>query len=402
MVPVGSNSPLRAVPRTLLLLDATVPAGSGEAGVAPVAPASRFEPKGVLGEGGMGTVERVQDRDLLREVAVKHLRPELESDGALLSQFLWEARVTAHLDHPNIVPVHDLGRTPDGHLFIVMKLVIGDTLEDVIQRARDAGGGESGMHRRLRQFLQLCQAISFAHERGVLHRDLKPSNVMVGAHGEVLVTDWGIAVPLQGDAGDALRALAPGNLESTSAGTPMYMSAEQARGDVLDARSDVYALGAILYEIVSLRRAIQGDDLPAVLGHVMRGEVEPLERVAPWAPHALGLVVAKAMALDAKDRYATVAALAEDVEAVLDGKTPSAEGISALKRFMRFYAGRDRAFGEMRVGEVDLWVASGGIIGAGVGILLARYTTLWWPFVVIGSILAAIPTFHWLQLRRRR
>ncbi len=399
MAPVGSSSPLQAVPRALVL-DATVPAGSGQAGAAPVAPASRFEPKGVLGEGGMGTVERAQDRDLLRDVAVKHLRPELESDGALLSQFLWEARVTAHLDHPNIVPVHDLGRTPDGHLFIVMKLVVGDTLDDVIQRAREAAA-ETGMQRRLRQFLQLCHAISFAHARGVLHRDLKPANVMIGAHGEVLVTDWGIAVPLRCDAGGALRAFAPSNLESTSAGTPMYMSAEQARGDALDERTDVYALGAILYEVVALRRAIQGDSLPEVLGRVMRGEVEPLVKVAPWAPRALGLVVAKSMALDAKDRYATVDALANDVEAVLDGKTPSVEDASALRRFARFYVGRDHAFGEMRVGEVDLWVASGGVIGAGVGILLARFTTLWWPFVVIGSMLAAIPTFHWIQLRRR-
>jgi serine/threonine protein kinase len=398
---VGSNSPLQAVPRTLLL-DATVPAGSVEAGALPVQPTSRFEPQGVLGEGGMGTVERVRDRDLLREVAVKHLRPELESDGGLLSQFLWEARVTAHLDHPNIVPVHDLGRTPEGHLFIVMKLVVGDTLEDVINRAREAGSGEEALQRRLRQFLQLCHAVSFAHNRGVLHRDLKPSNVMVGAHGEVLVTDWGIAVPLPGDAGAALQALAPGNLMAASAGTPMYMSAEQARGDTLDERSDVYALGAILYEVVSLERAIQGNSLPEVLGHVMRGEVEPLAKVAPWAPPVLGLVVAKAMALDPKDRYATVTALAEDVEAVLDGKTPSCEDVSALKRFARFYVGRDRAFGEMRVGEVDLWVASGGIIGAGVGILFARFTALWWPFVVIGSILAAIPTIHFIQLRRRR
>src|SRR6185503_7884244 len=190
-------------------------------------PGPRYELVRELGEGGMGHVEHARDRDLLRDVAVKLLRPELLGDAAMLDQFLWEARVTAHLDHPNIVPVHDVGRV-DENVFFTMKLVRGATLESVLD------GPELPMPRRLRVFHQICSAIAFAHARGVLHRDLKPSNVMLGEFNEVIVTDWGLALPLDNEAGRAIAELMPPSLRAISAGTPAYMSPEQARGDALD------------------------------------------------------------------------------------------------------------------------------------------------------------------------
>lgn len=378
----------------------SVPPSSG------TAVAERYETLGLLGEGGMGRVERVRDRDLLREVAVKRLLPELLANTKLLRQFLWEARVTAYLDHPNIVPVHDLGVTPEGHLYFTMKLVKGRTLEQELEKVREAGEVESELlvNRRLRLFLQLCNAVSFAHSRGVLHRDLKPANVMVGEYGEILVTDWGIAVPLPDESGDALRALLEEASVGVSAGTPLYMSPEQVRGDAVDGRSDIYTLGVILYELVALRSPFDAKTVPTLLKQVTEGDSIPLRTAYPKATTAVAAVVAKAMALDPASRYAAVRELVADVETVLDGRTPSAEAAPMATRLARFYQGRDPGTSRMRVIDLDLWMVSSHFFGAGFFLLFSALVPVpwvwFWVFLLAGGLVAIKPTLSWWKLRR--
>jgi serine/threonine-protein kinase len=225
----------------------------------------RFRIDGELGRGGMGVVYRGLDPDLNRAVAVKVLKKELSADAALGRRFLEEAQVCGQLQHPGVVPVHELGRTDDGRLFFAMKLVKGRTLAQLLKDRPDPSHDRP---RFLLIFEQVCQAVAYAHSRGVIHRDLKPSNVMVGAFGEVQVMDWGLAkaltagrpaeTPPPAEAASAVRtarALAPAGWseKGTIIGTPPYMPPEQALGQVdqLDARSDVFGLGAVLCEVLT-------------------------------------------------------------------------------------------------------------------------------------------------------
>jgi eukaryotic-like serine/threonine-protein kinase len=398
-IPRGASDPM-SMAETLAAPPTPRAAASGKA---IVDPAARFETLGVLGEGGMGRVDRVRDRDLLREIAVKHLKPDVARDEGMLEQFLWEARVTAYLDHPNIVPVHDLGVSPDGQLSLTMKLVRGTSLDAALAKRARAEGEPRGLHlsRRLRVFLQICHAISFAHARGVLHRDIKPANVLLGEHGEVLVTDWGIAIPLPDAAGDALRPLVPSRLSMTSVGTPMYMSPEQARGEALDARSDVFALGAVLYELVALRRAFDAESVPAILERVKNANKVPLLEAAPGTGSALVAIVDKATALDRDQRYSSVHALAEDVEAALDGRTPAAEHAPLVTQAARYYVSRDPAMARLRVVDIDMWAGSASLVGAGLGVLARAHLGVpWWPLVLVGFAVALPPTRRWLRERR--
>ena len=236
---------------------------------------SRYQLIGELARGGMGAIFQGRDLDLGRDLAVKVIREEHRNHPEMVRRFVEEARIGGQLQHPGITPVHELGRFPDGRLFIAMKLVRGRTLAALLE-AR--GGPDEDRMPFLSVFEQVCQAMAYAHSRGVIHRDLKPSNVMVGAFGEVQVMDWGLAkvldqggvadeerAPRAGDGASAVRTLRRGSegLESrvgSVLGTPSYMAPEQARGelDTLDERADVFALGSILCEILTGRPAFAG------------------------------------------------------------------------------------------------------------------------------------------------
>jgi serine/threonine protein kinase len=372
----------------------------------------RYESLDELGQGGMGRVEAVWDRDLMRELALKQLHGRLAEDGLSLRQFLWEARVTAHLDHPNIVPVHDLGLDQAGRLYFTMKRVKGRSLAqlcellDTVPAPRlaaldcehrptpepdeDPLVTELGPRkRRLRAFVEICQAIAYAHDRGVLHRDLKPANVMLGEFGEVLVMDWGLATPLAGAEG-ALAGLMPEALrgaEDRLLGTPRYMAPELLRSEAASVRSDIYALGVMLYELLALRRPHDADSVPALVYQITEGQSTPLAEAAPELPRPLVAVVEQAMASDPSQRYASVAELIEDVEAVLDGLSPMAEQAPAVVKLHRYFTSRDNPdVAHIRLVDLDLTAIAGIALGAaGALFVLQGLTTA--VFVALGLAL---------------
>jgi serine/threonine-protein kinase len=255
----------------------------------------------LIGRGGMGAVYRATDRTLQRDVAIKVLPAEVDQ-REVVRRLEREARVLATLEHPGIVAVHDAGSLSDGRPFYIMRLVRGRRLDD---QARQENRGQ-----RLRRFLAVCDAVSFAHSRGVIHRDLKPSNVMVGEFGEVLVLDWGVAkvasIPEPGadPGGDRTD-------DGVAVGTPGFMAPEQLAGDraTVDTRADVYGLGALLRDLLG---------------------TDPV-------PTPLRAIVARATAPIASDRYESVNALAADVRSWLDGLAVSAHSESVFERAGRLY-----------------------------------------------------------------
>jgi serine/threonine protein kinase len=267
---------------------------------------TRYELLGLLGRGGMGSVYRARDRELGREVALKVSAVPVPSPGEL-ERLRREAQILARLEHPGVVPVHDLGLLPDGRLYYAMKLVRGTRLDEHV--------GAATLPARLRIFERICEAVAFAHAQGVVHRDLKPDNVMVGAFGEVLVLDWGVAKVVgvaEGAAEPAAPAAGGGTAAGTVLGTPGYMSPEQARGDVdrIDQRSDVYALGAILRWLA-------------------------VDQGAPRSDRALTAIWTRAGAARPDDRYATVAELAADVARYLAGERVQAHPEGPLESVRR-------------------------------------------------------------------
>jgi eukaryotic-like serine/threonine-protein kinase len=289
-----------------------------------------------VARGGMSVVYAAEDEKLGRRVALKVLDVP-GSNGDLANRLLREARVLALLEHPGIVPVHDVGTLPDGRVFYTMKFVEGQRLDKFIESV-------ASIPDRLRIFLRICDAVAFAHARGVLHRDLKPANIMVGSFGEVLVMDWGLAKILRGGSPESLKSAAdPGATifdeaaptkaaehstvvsvvtgRGTVLGTPGYMSPEQARGDVehLDARSDIFSLGALLRFLLT--------DSPngAAVARSWRLD-KSLESIA-----------IKATANAPQDRYESVSGLAADVSRYLDGLAVGAHHETFLEKATRFY-----------------------------------------------------------------
>jgi eukaryotic-like serine/threonine-protein kinase len=288
-----------------------------------------------IARGGMGVVFTAEDENLQRRVALKVLDvPATDSD--LANRLIREARVLAALEHPGIVPVHDVGTLADGRVFYTMKFVEGKRLDKHIESV-------ASIPDRLRIFLRICDAVAFAHARGVLHRDLKPANIMVGPFGEVLVMDWGLAKILRGKvlspAGDAdpdatvfekpKQATSAGGATEISVvtghgtvmGTPGYMSPEQARGDVelLDARSDIFSLGALLRFLLT--------------GRPEAGSFPNGSRL----DKSLAAICAKATAASPAERYPNVQEMSLDVSRYLDGLAVGAHRESVFERTARFY-----------------------------------------------------------------
>jgi serine/threonine-protein kinase len=283
--------------------------------------------------GGLGAVFVALDSELHREVALKQILDHHADDPSSRARFLLEAEITGGLEHPGIVPVYGLGTYPDGRPYYAMRFIRGESLKEAIAAFHadetlrsDLGRRSLGLLKLLRRFLGVCDAIEYAHSRGILHRDLKPSNVVLGKHGETLVVDWGLAKAVgrtePGAASDE-RTLVPSSssgsaetLPGSALGTPAYMSPEQASGDLehLGTRSDVYSLGATLYCLLTGRPPVAGDDLGAVIRAVQQGEFPRPRRLDPAVDPALEAVCLKAMAPRPEDRYATPRALAEDIE----------------------------------------------------------------------------------------
>jgi eukaryotic-like serine/threonine-protein kinase len=265
----------------------------------------RYEIREQIGEGGMGAVYVAHDRELDRDVALKVLRAPVPS-AEERERIIHEARILASLEHPGIVPVHDVGTLPDGRLFYVMKRVRGERFDDFARAERSRA-------ELLRAFLQVCDAVAFAHAAGVIHRDLKPQNVMLGAFGEVLVLDWGAA-----HAG-------PDIASGTVAGTPGYMAPEQLHGTA-DERVDVYGLGGILFFILT-----RAHPSPAtVVGEQWR-ESDDL-------PKPLRAICDRARAPDRIARYESIAALAADIANYLDALPVTAHREGLVERVRRIAA----------------------------------------------------------------
>lgn len=318
----------------------------------------RYRVGSEVGRGGIGRVLVAFDTHLGREIAVKELLggtgsvPSTpRSDGptrtrAEVARFLREARVTGQLEHPNIVPVYEVGRRPDGTLYYTMKLVRGRTLSRAL---RDCATLQDRL-RLLPHYVDLCNAVAYAHSRGVVHRDLKTDNVMLGEFGETVVLDWGLArVHGQKDVrgGEIAReisllqdAAAGHTVDGSAIGTPAYMSPEQAEGlvDAIDERSDVWSLGAVLFEILTGRPPFQGVTPYEIIGKVLKDEVPAAKAVLQDVPAELSAVAAKALTRDKAGRYARAGDLAAEVRAFMTGGRIAAYEYGSWELIRRFVA----------------------------------------------------------------
>lgn len=327
---------------------------------------TRFELHSLLGQGAQGVVYRIHDHDTGRELALKTLRGS-RHHARRLARFVREAQVTAQLQHPGVVPVHDLDVLPDGTVFYLMKQIEGSSLSQHLSGRR---GREAYRFELLQIIQKICDTLAFAHSRGVVHRDLKPSNVMVGAYGEVLVVDWGLAKVIDGskttitipgvasasssasgsrsgesddgsslgpDAGDPMDPYR--TAQGHAVGTPAYMSPEQAAGNShqVDPRSDVYAVGVMLYEIVAGCSPYMQTDAAGVLAACRQGLIRPLvdDQHGDSIPRPLAAIITKAMALDPSRRYQSAAEVREDIQRYLGGLATTAYRESVLERLVR-------------------------------------------------------------------
>lgn len=288
-------------------------------------------------KGGLGRIWRVRDLELGRELALKE---SLTQSETAMARFTREALTTSRLEHPSIVPVHDAGRTAQGELFYTMKLVSGRTLAEIA--SHDAALSLEARLGFLPRVLAVAEAVAYAHSKGVLHRDLKPDNILVGDFGETVVIDWGLAksaigieVPPVPDGTD--RALSPGSNDQLTQygdvmGTPAYMSPEQANGGVLDERTDVYALGATLYFVITGRAPFRGPDSGAVLKAVRAGPPPSARGLVPSLPADLSSIVERAMHRDVDRRYPSARAFADDLNRYLSRQLVQAHRYSVLAR----------------------------------------------------------------------
>ncbi len=313
-------------------------------------------------QGGMGAVYQAFDRDIRRRVALK-MAPEDDQRSRL--RLIEEAQVTGQLEHPNIVPIHELGVNADGRLYFTMKLVEGRSLKEIIDDLKKNRGSipsEYSRNNLLLAFMSVCHAIAFAHSRGVVHRDLKPANIMLGKYGEVLVVDWGLAKPRhsRGEKVDSSsRSVSVDKqskkvfsdsvtsfredtglditMEGMVVGTPAYMAPEQAEGRVedVDELTDIYALGAILYEILTYERPVEGKNFNELLANIICGFIVPPEERLPELPRELSAIILKAMSKNKEDRYTSAEVVRQDIQLFLEGRSVSAKEDSAWEALVK-------------------------------------------------------------------
>lgn len=364
--------------------------------------ANRYEPIESFAKGGLGKIWRARDNQIRRDVALKELLPRARRNRDLLERFMAEAQITGQLEHPGIVPIYELGFQPNGAPFYAMKLVHGVTLGEAIRQCHrlwDTGGQQRlAFARLLRNFIDVCNAVAFAHDHGVLHRDLKPSNVMLGDFGETIVLDWGLAklftmsgqsagseeqqdstfVSLaafdefsetfvgepetNAELGSDVSELGSSNQHtspfgssrgrvSTNArsdgsetvigaivGTAAYMPPEQAKGlvDQLDQRSDIYSLGAILYEILTNAAPVPRSKMTETILYVIQGKITPPRERDRTVPRALNAICMKALAYERESRYSTALELSADVEAYLADEPVTAYPEPWYRRMLRW------------------------------------------------------------------
>jgi WD40 repeat protein/serine/threonine protein kinase len=316
--------------------------------------AQRYRIDHEFAQGGIGRILKARDERLDRPVAIKEL---LRGQGDAEDRFVREALITARLQHPSIVPVYDAGRRPTGELFYAMKLVSGRSFDEVIGETRS-------LEQRLAllpHVLAVAEAVAYAHSERIIHRDLKPSNILVGAFGETVVIDWGLGKDLA-QPSDTVPPLPPNLLPRPPAvdfadisliepsaivtpaitvagsvmGTPAYMAPEQASGEPVDERADVYALGAILYHLLAGTSPYDGDDARAILRAVSHGPPPPLEARQQGIPEDLSAIVRKAMAREVGDRYRTAKELADDLRRFQTGQIVGAHAYSRMELLRRF------------------------------------------------------------------
>lgn len=294
--------------------------------------ATRYRALRLHAQGGLGEVHVAEDAELGRQVALKRIRSDRSADAASRRRFLREAEITARLEHPGIVPVYGLVREADGQPAYAMRFVEGQTLKQAVDRyyAGAYGSPSGGLEFRqlLSHFVAACNAVAYAHARGVLHRDLKPSNILLGRFGETLVVDWGLAKRMEGgqvrvedEDSSASRHAPPAMTETATLmgqamGTPAYMAPEQAAGrwDIIGPACDIYGLGATLYYLLTGQAPLTGMTTPNILRKVQQGEIPRPRQVRPEVPASLQAICLKAMALRPEDRYPSAQALAADVE----------------------------------------------------------------------------------------
>ena len=355
----------------------------------------RYTLEGPLGVGGMGEVLAVHDTRMRRTVAMKTLKEGFTEHDEVAVRFFREAQITAQLEHPNVVPIHDLGVDARGKLFYTMKRVHGESLAVV-------GRGDMSRTRRLQLFLQVCDAIAYAHAQGFVHRDLKPANVMIGDFGEVLVLDWGVAkrltsttlgaeggpaplpqrlppdpgsAPASGGAAGSQNTAVPivddadSDLTQANAvlGTPTWMAPEQALGAPSAPAADQYALGAILYFLLCGEPAFKPG--PDVVERVVNGTFRPPRAVRADVPAELEAVVLRAMQRDAGDRYADVRELREDVQAWLEGRPVRAYRYRWSERVAKTAARNRRPL----VAAVSVAVVAAIVLATVIGVATTRH-----------------------------
>jgi tetratricopeptide (TPR) repeat protein/tRNA A-37 threonylcarbamoyl transferase component Bud32 len=334
-------------------------------------------------QGGLGRVYVARDEELGREVALKEIRPDKVAEAHLRTRFVLEAEINGGLEHPGIVPVYSLGAYDDGRPYYAMRLVEGESLREAIQSYHKASPRPDPtaveFRKLLGRFIDVCEAIAFAHSKGVLHRDLKPHNVMLGRFGETLLIDWGLAKatgrrePVSPDAACEATLVPPSGsghaLTLGVLGSPSYMSPEQAAGESasLGPATDVYGLGAILFALLTGEPPVEGKTTQETLDRVRRGAIRALQSLNPKIPRALEAVCQKALALTPADRYPTALALAEDVERWLADEPVSAWREPWIMRAARW--GRQHRT-PLAAGAAAILVAAA--LGGGIGSWLYR------------------------------